>query len=180
LLRCHYLFSHEGMILKFLLIWFCRQHFLQFPQGLLNKHFEKLIQCDMRLNFLSRQPEINLNSPYFEQRPPVFEDLDDSKCQDFNQVESAKVSVVSGFHHLASPSAAQSSSLEIDKEDPFASTSDHMSREAPSPSSGIMMSWICFQHVLKMMSFMVVFIQVIYKLSGHIPVVVLQWPITQC
>jgi hypothetical protein len=128
------------MILKFLLIWFCRQHFLQFPQGLLKKHFEKLIQCDMRLNFLSRQPEINLNSPYFEQRPPVFEDLDDSKCQDFNQVESAKVSVVSGFHHLASPSAAQSSSLEIDKEDPSASTSDHMSLEAPSPSSGIMMS----------------------------------------
>ncbi|KAI9393084.1 hypothetical protein POPTR_006G180500v4 [Populus trichocarpa] len=112
-----------------------KQHFLQCPQGLLNKHFEKLIQCDMRLNFLSRQPEINLNSPYFEQRPPVFEDLDDSKCQDFNQVESAKVSVVSGFHHLASPSAAQSSSLEIDKEDPSASTSDHMSREAPSPSS---------------------------------------------
>jgi len=92
----------------------------------------------MRLNLLSRQPEINLNSPYFEQRPPVFEDLDD--CQDFNQVESAKVSVVSGFHHLASPSAAQSSSLEIDKEDRSASTSDHMSREAPSPSSGIMMS----------------------------------------
>ncbi|KAL3586402.1 hypothetical protein D5086_013269 [Populus alba] len=112
-----------------------KQHFLQCPQGLLNKHFEKLIQCDMRLNFLSRQPEINLNSPYFEQRPPVFEDLDDSKGQDFNQVESAKVSVVSGFHHLASPSAAQSSSLEIDKGDPSASTSDHMSREAPSPSS---------------------------------------------
>ncbi|KAL9362699.1 hypothetical protein Peur_045484 [Populus x canadensis] len=110
-----------------------KQHFLQCPQGLLNKHFEKLIQCDMRLNLLSRQPEINLNSPYFEQRPPVFEDLDD--CQDFNQVESAKVSVVSGFHHLASPSAAQSSSLEIDKEDRSASTSDHMSREAPSPSS---------------------------------------------
>ncbi|KAJ6923608.1 hypothetical protein NC652_017052 [Populus alba x Populus x berolinensis] len=112
-----------------------KQHFLQCPQGLLNKHFEKLIQCDMHLNFLSLQPEINLNSPYFEQRPPVFENLDDSKGQDFNQVESAKVSVVSGFHHLASPSAAQSSSLEIDKGDPSASTSDHMSREAPSPSS---------------------------------------------
>ncbi|XP_011033365.1 PREDICTED: uncharacterized protein LOC105131880 [Populus euphratica] len=112
-----------------------KQHFLQCPQGLLNKHFEKLIQCDMRLNFLSQQPEINLNSPYFEHRPPVFEDLDDSKGQDFNQVESAKVCVVSGFYHLASPSAAQSSSLEIDKGDPSASTSDHMSREAPSPSS---------------------------------------------
>ncbi|KAJ6698677.1 hypothetical protein OIU79_012054 [Salix purpurea] len=111
------------------------QHFLQCPLGLLNKHFEKLIQCDMRLNFLSRQPEINLDSPYFEQRLPVFEDLDDSKGQGFNQVESAKVPFVSGFQDLASPSAAQSSSLEIDKGDPSASTSDHMSREAPSPSS---------------------------------------------
>ncbi|KAG5243711.1 Pre-rRNA-processing protein [Salix suchowensis] len=111
------------------------QHFLQCPLGLLNKHFEKLIQCDMRLNFLSRQPEINLDSPYFEQRLPVFKDLDDSKGQGFNQVESAKVPFVSGFQDRASPSAAQSSSLEIDKGDPSASTSDHMSREAPSPSS---------------------------------------------
>nr|KJB23596.1 hypothetical protein B456_004G106800 [Gossypium raimondii] len=30
-----------------------RQHFLQCPQGLLNKHFEKLVQCDMRLNCLT-------------------------------------------------------------------------------------------------------------------------------
>ncbi|KAF9680625.1 hypothetical protein SADUNF_Sadunf06G0141100 [Salix dunnii] len=112
-----------------------KQHFLQCPLGLLNKHFEKLIQCDMRLNFLSRQPEINLDSPYFEHRLPVFEDLDDSKGQGFNQVESAKVTLVSGFQDLASPSVAQSSSLEIDKGDPSASTSDHMSREAPSPSS---------------------------------------------
>ncbi|KAJ6673432.1 hypothetical protein OIU85_012437 [Salix viminalis] len=112
-----------------------KQHFLQCSQGLLNKHFEKLIQCDMRLNFLSRQPEIILDSPYFEQRPSVFEELDDSKSQDFNQVEQAKVPVVSGFQDLASPSAAQSSSLEIEMGDPTASTSDPMSREAPSPSS---------------------------------------------
>ncbi|KAJ6296108.1 hypothetical protein OIU76_026894 [Salix suchowensis] len=112
-----------------------KQHFLQCSQGLLNKHFEKLIQCDMRLNFLSRQPEIILDSPYFEQRPSVFEDLDDSKSQDFNQVEQAKVPAVSGFQDLASQSAAQSSSLEIEMGDPTASTSDPMSREAPSPSS---------------------------------------------
>ncbi|CDP21216.1 unnamed protein product [Coffea canephora] len=29
-------------------------HFLSCPQGLLGKHFEKLIQCDPRLNFLSK------------------------------------------------------------------------------------------------------------------------------
>ncbi|XP_050212996.1 uncharacterized protein LOC126664578 isoform X2 [Mercurialis annua] len=112
-----------------------RQHFLQCPQGLLNKHFEKLIQCDMRLNFLSRQPEIILDSPYFEQRPSVFEDPDDSKCQDYSQVEANKASSISSFQDLASPSAAHSSSLEFEIGDHAVTTSEHMSREAPSPSS---------------------------------------------
>lgn len=114
-----------------------RQHYLECPPGLLNKHFEKLIQCDMRLNFLSRQPEIILDSPYFEQRPSVFEDLDESKGQDFNQVDGGKGSSVSGFQDLASPSAAHSSSLEIDKGDATTTLSDNVSREAPSPSSGM-------------------------------------------
>ncbi|CAA6672236.1 unnamed protein product [Spirodela intermedia] len=32
-----------------------RRHFLQVPQGLLSKHFEKLIQCDPRLYSISKQ-----------------------------------------------------------------------------------------------------------------------------
>ncbi|KAG9148446.1 hypothetical protein Leryth_016912 [Lithospermum erythrorhizon] len=51
-----------------------RCHRLLCPQGSLRRHFEKLIQCDPRLNFLSRQPEITLGSPYFEPRLPVFGD----------------------------------------------------------------------------------------------------------
>ncbi|KAE9621272.1 hypothetical protein Lalb_Chr01g0011981 [Lupinus albus] len=43
-----------------------RRHFMQCPQGLLGKHFEKLIQCDPRLNFLSQQSDLVLDSPYFE------------------------------------------------------------------------------------------------------------------
>ncbi|XP_022934532.1 uncharacterized protein LOC111441679 [Cucurbita moschata] len=43
-----------------------RKHFLQCSQGLLNKHFEKLIRCDPRLNFLSQQPDIVLECPYFK------------------------------------------------------------------------------------------------------------------
>ncbi|XP_019457001.1 PREDICTED: uncharacterized protein LOC109357474 [Lupinus angustifolius] len=43
-----------------------RRHFMQCPQGLLGKHFEKLIQCDPRLNFLSQQSDSVLDSPYFE------------------------------------------------------------------------------------------------------------------
>lgn len=109
----------------------CRQHFLQCPQGLLNKHFEKLIQCDMRLNFLSRQPEINLESPYFEPRSSICEDAEEFKG---DQLERKGPSF-SGFQNLASP-AAYSSSLEIEKGEPSGIGSEQMSREAPSPSSG--------------------------------------------
>ncbi|KAH1107739.1 hypothetical protein J1N35_011507 [Gossypium stocksii] len=113
-----------------------RQHFLQCPQGLLNKHFEKLVQCDMRLNCLSRQPEIILDSPYFESRSSVFEDPSETKGHDYGQGETGKGSTSSGFQNIASPVAAHSSSLEIEKGDSAAITSENMSREAPSPSSG--------------------------------------------
>ncbi|XP_071689251.1 uncharacterized protein [Rutidosis leptorrhynchoides] len=42
----------------------CRQHYLQCSQGVLNKHYEKLIQCDTRLNFLSQQQEKVFDSPF--------------------------------------------------------------------------------------------------------------------
>ncbi|GAV77703.1 hypothetical protein CFOL_v3_21174 [Cephalotus follicularis] len=109
-----------------------RQHFLQCPQGLLNKHFEKLIQCDMRLNFLSRQPEIILDSPYFESRPSVFEDHDGSKDCDFDQVRTVQGPTISGTQGLASP---QSSSFEIENGEHSGIASERVSREAPSPSS---------------------------------------------
>ncbi|KAE8126029.1 hypothetical protein FH972_020784 [Carpinus fangiana] len=113
-----------------------RQHFLQCPQGLLTKHFEKLIQCDMRLNFLSQQPEIVLDSPYFEQRSSVFEDPEESKDHSFDQVDSRRASV-SGFQDVASPTATQSSSLKIEqKQDSAGLVSENRLREAPSPSSG--------------------------------------------
>ncbi|XVF88110.1 hypothetical protein PTKIN_Ptkin19aG0023700 [Pterospermum kingtungense] len=111
-----------------------RQHFLQCPQGLLNKHFEKLIQCDMRLNCLSRQPEINLDSPYFESRTSVFEDPDEQK-KHLCRGETGKGSTSSGFQNIASPAAAHSSSLEVEKGDSAGITSENISREAPSPSS---------------------------------------------
>lgn len=98
----------------------------------------------MRLNFLSRQPEIILDSPYFEQRSSVFEDPDESKSHDFNQVETGKGSSLSGFQDIASPSAAHSSSLEFEKGDHAATSSEHISRGAPSPSSGMIRLWNLF------------------------------------
>ncbi|TXG59237.1 hypothetical protein EZV62_013810 [Acer yangbiense] len=78
-----------------------RQYFMQCPQGLLNKHFENLIQCDTRLNSLSQQPEMVVDSPYFG------------------------YDAISGFQNLSSPAATLTHS------------SEHMSREAPSPMNDI-------------------------------------------
>ncbi|KAJ8750639.1 hypothetical protein K2173_015820 [Erythroxylum novogranatense] len=102
-----------------------RHHFLQCQQGLLNKHFEKLIQCDMRLNFLSRQAEKVLDSPYFDQQP------DESK----NIVETGIGTSILGVQGLPSPSGAHSSSLENEMGDLTSATIELASREAPSPSS---------------------------------------------
>lgn len=46
----------------------CRRHLLQFSEGVLNRHFEKLIQCDLRLKTLSEQTITFSGSPYFEGR----------------------------------------------------------------------------------------------------------------
>lgn len=114
----------------------CRLHFLQCPQGLLAKHFEKLIQCDMRLNFLSQQPEIILESPHFDPQPSAFEDPENSKDRDQLQV-SGKGSSASCFQDSGSPVASLSSSLKIEHNDPPGITMDSLPQDAHSPSSGI-------------------------------------------
>ncbi|KAA8540565.1 hypothetical protein F0562_024516 [Nyssa sinensis] len=104
-----------------------RRHFLQCPQGLLGKHFEKLIQCDPRLNFLSQKPEIVLESPYFEPKISVFDDsneLNDGEGHSFFDLRDA-----------ASPSGAQSSSSKIEQQDSVGRPREHFPRETPSPSS---------------------------------------------
>ena len=71
-----------------------RQHFLQCPQGYLNKHFEKLIQCDSRLNFLSRQPEIVFGSPYFEPTASGFTTVEQASIRGLEQPVNDNRSVV--------------------------------------------------------------------------------------
>lgn len=134
----HIVLERDVSTLFTILIWklfalFCREHFLRCPQGLLNKHFEKLIQCDMRLNFLSRQPEISLDSPYFEPKGSICDDPVELKS---NQVEISQGSSITGVQNLASPVAAHSSSFEIERGEPSGIGSENMSQEAPSPSSG--------------------------------------------
>ncbi|KAK4427611.1 hypothetical protein Salat_1530000 [Sesamum alatum] len=49
-------------------IW--RRHYVRFPPGILDKHYEKLLQCDQRLFALSREPFPSQESPYFD--PTMF------------------------------------------------------------------------------------------------------------
>ncbi|KAK7327767.1 hypothetical protein VNO77_21858 [Canavalia gladiata] len=111
-----------------------RLHFLECPQGLLTKHFEKLIQCDMRLNFLSRQPEIILDSPHFDSQPSAFEDPDSPKDHDLPQV-SGKGSSTSCFQDGGSPQVSLSSSFKTEHNDHPGMTLDSVPRDAHSPSS---------------------------------------------
>ncbi|KAJ1389642.1 hypothetical protein SESBI_38086, partial [Sesbania bispinosa] len=41
-----------------------RRHYLEFPPGVLSKHYEKLLQSDNGLLKLSEQPFPNLDSPF--------------------------------------------------------------------------------------------------------------------
>ncbi|KAJ4880560.1 Uncharacterized protein Rs2_37615 [Raphanus sativus] len=97
-----------------------RRHFLQCAEGVMNKHLEKLVQCDHRLLYLSHEPEIIMDSPYFE-------DPNESKGNPFENFNLSTGPSVSGTQNLAaSPVGAQSSSEHM-----------YLSHEAPSPSSVI-------------------------------------------
>ena len=110
---------------------------MQCPQGLLGKHIEKLIQCDPRLNFLSRQPEIVLESPYFGDTVSVLKDTDDSKSHDFG-LQREEDSSFSGLLDApsSSPTKSQLSSSNIDPRDPVGGTMENFFLNNHSPSSG--------------------------------------------
>ncbi|CAH8364344.1 unnamed protein product [Eruca vesicaria subsp. sativa] len=103
-----------------------RKHVLQCAEGIMNKHLEKLVQCDHRLLYLSREPEITMGSPYFDARRSIFEDPNEAKGNPFGNFSLSTGPLVSGTQNLASPVGAQSSSEHI-----------YLSHEAPSPSSVI-------------------------------------------
>ncbi|KAI3766145.1 hypothetical protein L2E82_16196 [Cichorium intybus] len=100
-----------------------RRHCLECPQGLLGKHYEKLIQCDPRLNFLSQQPEIALATPYFESKRSVFDEPNESIGYDLSNEGPTTVDL----HGTKSTSGGQCSS----------SRPSEFIRETPSTSSVI-------------------------------------------
>ncbi|KAI3754527.1 hypothetical protein L1987_54312 [Smallanthus sonchifolius] len=109
-----------------------RQHFLQCEQGVLDKHYEKLIQCDARLNFLSQQQNIVLNFPYFPSSTSI-NDRDMSGNSVFYLPE------IYGSSHMASPSTLLTYSSRTVESGSLGLIHQDKSIEAHSSSSGMSM-----------------------------------------
>ncbi|CAH1426652.1 unnamed protein product [Lactuca virosa] len=63
-----------------------KKHYLQCAQGVLNKHYEKLIHCDTRLNFLSQQFDTVLDKPFqeaFIEAPNISHDIVSNRLEIF-------------------------------------------------------------------------------------------------
>ncbi|KAL6525400.1 hypothetical protein OROHE_015707 [Orobanche hederae] len=114
-----------------------KQHYIQCPPGVLNKHYEKLIQCDARLGILSQQPEIHVDSPFFDSEASVQENSEESIGDGYNQLpEAAKGSPISVFEDAAS--AATGVQLSAFKFEHIKELQvKHVSKEAASPSSAM-------------------------------------------
>lgn len=106
---------------------------MQCPPGLLGKHFEKLIQCDPRLNFLSQQPEMVLDCPYFETKTVIDDQIESADTLDRISKEH---SGFFGLQDVESVSAVQSSSSKSEH-NLVGKAVENVSQEITSPSSGI-------------------------------------------
>ncbi|KAJ4969285.1 hypothetical protein NE237_015986 [Protea cynaroides] len=108
-----------------------RWHYVQFPEGTLEKHYEKLLQCDDRLFMLSKKPFPTLNSPYFFTNLYGYPDF----CFGFNGHRPT-----SQFPHLSVPSPNIAKfSLAINDSNPLMSVMDckHQHQAAPVWVQGI-------------------------------------------
>lgn len=81
---------------------------------MLNKHFEKLAQCDPQFNMLIQEKDIILDSPFFETMSSIFEELNDVKSHDFSCLKVDQTSMFLGFHGAGSPCSIQSTSCTMD------------------------------------------------------------------
>ncbi|KAG6527403.1 hypothetical protein ZIOFF_009502 [Zingiber officinale] len=104
-------------------------------QTLLSKNFEKLIDCDPQLKLLSQQPDIILESPYFNPQYSVLEDQSDSKSHINDFIKDDSRTTFSGFYEPGPPCATSSISNKTETRDSFGRTLDFDSHETTSPSS---------------------------------------------
>jgi len=107
-----------------------RRHFVQCAEGLLGKHFEKLMQCDPRLNFLSQQPAVVLDNPYFESKNTLFGGMEEPENAFILKTENG-----SDIFDLGNKSASAICSSNLDRADSVATPSELNSQGTPPPVS---------------------------------------------
>ncbi|KAJ0504049.1 hypothetical protein HanHA300_Chr00c0305g0741881 [Helianthus annuus] len=74
-------------LISFIYVTLCRQHYLQCAPGVLNKHYQKLINCDTRLNLLSQQADASSDAQPAAKDP--VKDPNMSNNNGSNQLENA-------------------------------------------------------------------------------------------
>ncbi|CAI9761022.1 unnamed protein product [Fraxinus pennsylvanica] len=109
-----------------------RKHFLQCPLGVLDKHYEKLIQCDKRLYILSRQLEIVIDSPYFDTCASI--NPEECRGHEFDRVSLAQGYSPSSFQDVELVAITQSSPSTFEQ-NPNHVTVENMSTKTLSSSS---------------------------------------------
>ncbi|KAG6523574.1 hypothetical protein ZIOFF_013435 [Zingiber officinale] len=102
---------------------------------LLSKNFDKLIDCDPQLKLLSQQPDIILESPYFNPQYSVLEDQSDSKSHINDFIKDDSRTTFSGFYEPGPPCATSSISNKTETRDSFGRTLDFDSQDTTSPRS---------------------------------------------
>lgn len=114
---------------------------------MLHKHFEKLIQCDSRLNYLSLQPEVPLDPLCFESsRSSVFEELE-PKPHVFDPVKFIEPVLDPSGPDVPLPSmqsGIQPAFLKIGQGDFGGRMLEQLPHDSPSPSSGILVIFLSF------------------------------------
>ncbi|XP_042410379.1 uncharacterized protein LOC121999814 [Zingiber officinale] len=112
-----------------------RRHILQCPQTSLRKNFEKLINCDPHLKLLSQQPDLILESPYFDPQYSVLEGKSDFKSHINYVIKDDSKTTFSGFYEPGPPCATSSISNKTETQDSFWRTPAFDSQCTPSPCS---------------------------------------------
>ncbi|KAH9318797.1 hypothetical protein KI387_020566, partial [Taxus chinensis] len=76
----------------------CRRHILQFNQGILKKHYEKILQCDHRLNLLSKEGITTNDLSCFDSSAAAFQVQGECNC--YGAVQEHKSYLIPQIDHL--------------------------------------------------------------------------------
>ena len=121
--------------------------FLQFAEGILERHYEKLLQCDDRLNLLSKEGITGGVSLYFDFRGALFQNQNEQshygaahrhKSPLFPQFDPSKDRYLPPFSSLTVAGTPRVSSLveQIEHLELDGRVLDATPQDTPSPCSG--------------------------------------------